>query len=110
MGRGQKSEAKPSAPSGKTKVEVELFMECVEEDLTPTQKAANSKAANEYNSALKQIEDAKTTKPATPAKVAKVATPAAAKVATPAVKGATPAAKGASSAKVTNGPKTSNKS
>jgi len=38
------------------KANLDLFMECVDEDLTPSQMEANRKAANEYNTAVEQIE------------------------------------------------------
>lgn len=40
--------------------ELGLFMECEEEELTPSQREANLRAQTDYKSALQKIEDANT--------------------------------------------------
>lgn len=40
--------------------DLELFMECEEEELTPSQREANFRAQTDYKSALQKIEEAKT--------------------------------------------------
>ena len=60
MGKHSRSLQKPataSAPPGRPpKSNVDLLMECVDEELAPSQKEANLKAASEYSKAQKQIE------------------------------------------------------
>ena len=45
---------------GPRRNELELFMECEEEELAPSQQNANYKAQTDYKSALQKIEEAKT--------------------------------------------------
>ena len=69
MGRHNRTSAKSSSaasastahgttgtPSRTGRSGVDLLMECVDEDLAPSQKEANRKAENEYKSAKKKIE------------------------------------------------------
>lgn len=67
QGRGQQkaSVTSPTPEPPASRTNVDLFMECVDEDLAPSQKEANRKAANEYKSAVKQIETVRKL-PATP--------------------------------------------
>ena len=50
---------KADKPAVVAPAQVELFMECIEEELTPSQMEANKKAEDAYTSALKQIEAAR---------------------------------------------------
>lgn len=54
---GQKlSVPTPSAPDRPQRANLDLFMECVDEDLAPSQQAANQIATTEYKTAQKHIE------------------------------------------------------
>jgi len=67
--RGRKSPQKSSSPpvtslqpsQTQKRGNLELFMECVDEDLAPSQKEAECKAQTEYQSAVECVEYAKST-------------------------------------------------
>ena len=54
------------APKPPAKANLDLFMECVDEDLTPSQKEANRKATSEYVAAVEQIKSVSRQPPVAP--------------------------------------------